>query len=481
MAYEKQNFVNGQKLDASHLNAIEDGIVDLHQSITGVEDGIVDLQRFLMGEDVIFPQTTITAPADLNYTITPAPFVLVEGATYSVTIEDKTSEEVCKKTTFLDKPCLVIAGPYIMGTYYFTPEESGVDGGKVVFSGWWEEGTTRTVEIRQVAAHGQILQMQNGEAKWVEPPEESSDVPDVTVEDNGKILQVVNGEWQATELETPSDEVPVFDLADIGLPAVSLPDGICSISTDTTAMRNALSSGSVKFSIPIKVGSDTIPLYATMQGMAYGTRYRCVSLFSAGTDESLRVITDYALNVIVDTENINVRVYPFTEANGVPQVTTADNGKVLQVKNGEWAAAALDITPGSAEIPVFDLGAMGMSSVGLPIGNSSIATDTTAMISALEAGAVRFEIPTAMGTFSMDMHGMTDGSGSYQCVASAMLDVAVVVMVNVASAGIQVIVAPLATAIGVPSVTNDDNGKFMRVVDGAWATVALQDVSEVGE
>lgn len=32
-----------------------------------------------------------------------------------------------------------------------------------------------------------------------------------------------------------------------------------------------------------------------------------------------------------------------------------------------------------------------------------------------------------------------------------------------------------------PAVTASDNGKFLRVVDGAWTAVALQDVSEVGE
>lgn len=31
-----------------------------------------------------------------------------------------------------------------------------------------------------------------------------------------------------------------------------------------------------------------------------------------------------------------------------------------------------------------------------------------------------------------------------------------------------------------PPVTSADNGKFMRVVNGKWAAVALTDVSEVG-
>ena len=141
----------------------------------------------------------------------------------------------------------------------------------------------------------------------------------------------------------------------------------------------------------------------------------------------------------------------------------------------------IEIPDVSVEIPTFDLAAMGMTAVTLPVGSASIETDTTALISALSAGAVRFAIPTIAGTYSVDMHGVTDGSGGYQCVAFAMMNAAVAIMVNVVSGAIQVLVIPLATAIGIPSVTTADNGKLMQVVDGAWAAIALQDVSEVGE
>ena len=32
---------------------------------------------------------------------------------------------------------------------------------------------------------------------------------------------------------------------------------------------------------------------------------------------------------------------------------------------------------------------------------------------------------------------------------------------------------------GVPSVTSSDNGKFLRVVNGAWATAAINDANGV--
>ena len=162
-----------------------------------------------------------------------------------------------------------------------------------------------------------------------------------------------------------------------------------------------------------------------------------------------------------------------TPERGVDYWTDADKQEIVddvleQIEIPEGSG-------GSAELPVFDLAAMGMSAVMLPSGNASIATDTTSVISALNAGAVRFKIPTVMGTYTVDMHGLSDGSGAYQCVASAMLDMAIVVMVNVTSVGIQVVVEPLAAAIGFPAVTDDDNNKIMQVVNGAWAKVEVKD------
>lgn len=159
-----------------------------------------------------------------------------------------------------------------------------------------------------------------------------------------------------------------------------------------------------------------------------------------------------------------------TPVKGVDYWTDTDKQEIVDDVLGQ-----IDVPDVSVEMPVFDLTQMGMSAVMLPSGNASIATDTTSVISALNAGAVRFKIPTVMGTYTVDMHGLSDGSGAYQCVASAMLDMAIVVMVNVSSAGIQVVVTPLATAIGFPSVTADDNNKILQVVNGAWEKVAVKD------
>lgn len=42
-------------------------------------------------------------------------------------------------------------------------------------------------------------------------------------------------------------------------------------------------------------------------------------------------------------------------------------------------------------------------------------------------------------------------------------------------------ISQLQEKIGnIPTVTDTDNGKFLRVVNGVWSAVALTDVSEVG-
>lgn len=138
---------------------------------------------------------------------------------------------------------------------------------------------------------------------------------------------------------------------------------------------------------------------------------------------------------------------------------------------------------GSAELPVFDLAALGMSAVTLPAGVSSVSTDTTELQSALSKGDVIFVIPVNMGGTTIHVHAIMQGIAlgtSYQCMTLFVLDSASALVINVEPGFVSVMVMPAATAVGFPEVTTEDNGKFLQVVDGSWAAVALQDVSEVG-
>ena len=139
---------------------------------------------------------------------------------------------------------------------------------------------------------------------------------------------------------------------------------------------------------------------------------------------------------------------------------------------------------GSAEVPVFDLASRGVPAVTLPQGASQVAGDMSDIVTALSKGSAIFKIPVSLNgmtiSISLTMQAFTDGSGGYQCVSMVLQDVMLMAVVSVTSSVVQVLVAPAVTFLGLPFVTGADNGKFMQVVNGSWAAVALQDVSEVG-
>lgn len=138
---------------------------------------------------------------------------------------------------------------------------------------------------------------------------------------------------------------------------------------------------------------------------------------------------------------------------------------------------------GSAKLPVFDLSALGMSAITLPTGYSTVSTDTTALQSALSEGSVIFVIPVDMGGTTIPVRTIMQGIAlgtSYQCTSLFVMNATSALVVNVDPGSITVMVMPASTAVGFPAATEADNGKFMQVVNGSWAAVALQDVSEVG-
>jgi hypothetical protein len=134
---------------------------------------------------------------------------------------------------------------------------------------------------------------------------------------------------------------------------------------------------------------------------------------------------------------------------------------------------------GSAELPVFDLAAMGLAAVTLPTGLSAIQTDTSALLAALTAGSVKFIIPVNMGgatlNVQVNMQGFTDGATVYQCSTLFVLDATFSLFVTADAQGIQVMIMPAATAVGFPAATAADNGKIMEVVNGSWTAVAVKD------
>lgn len=171
------------------------------------------------------------------------------------------------------------------------------------------------------------------------------------------------------------------------------------------------------------------------------------------------------------------RLSDYQAVKSVNGVAPDENGNVTLTLDFE-DNPTVDAPGGeNAGIPQFDLQEMGMAAISLPVGTVSLAVDTTEMISALAEGAVRFAIPVSVdgneAVFHLDMHGFTDGSGSYQCISLAMMETALIVLVNLAPGGLEVSVMPVTTAIGIPAITAEDNDKILKVVDGAWTPVEM--------
>lgn len=169
-----------------------------------------------------------------------------------------------------------------------------------------------------------------------------------------------------------------------------------------------------------------------------------------------------------------------TPEKGVDYFTEADKQEIVD----DVVDKMDDYLPTiSVELPVFDLSALGMSAITLPTGYATVSTDTTALQSALREGSVIFVIPVDMGGTTIPvrttMQGIALGT-SYQCTSLFVLNDTSALVINVDPGSITVMVMPASTAVGFPVVSEADNGKFMQVVNGSWAAVALQDVSEVG-
>lgn len=150
---------------------------------------------------------------------------------------------------------------------------------------------------------------------------------------NADKQEIVSDVLDQIDIPEGSASAPVFDLAAMGMVAVTLPTGVSSVDTDTAELQSALGKGNVIFVIPVNMGGATIPVAATMQGIALGDSYQCMSLFLLN-DAS-------ALVVNVDPGAITVMVFPASTAIGFPAVTAADNGKIMEIVNGKWEKVAL--------------------------------------------------------------------------------------------------------------------------------------------
>lgn len=167
------------------------------------------------------------------------------------------------------------------------------------------------------------------------------------------------------------------------------------------------------------------------------------------------------------------------------QLETMEDG-IIEAQN--TANKALE-QGGSAEIPVFDLGAMGMGAIELSGGGSqAIETDTAELWAALDKGAVTFGLPIIMGgntiTGYVTMHSFTDAASLHQCVGTFINNDIFFVMVVVQEGMIAAGIVPLSSLIPeqeaetpptAVDLSNYDGGTIVETyADGTSKTTTIE-------
>lgn len=259
-------------------------------------------------------------------------------------------------------------------------------------------------------------------------------LPTVTDDDNGKVLKVVDGEWTA-------DTLPVFDLAAMGMSPIAFP-GNGFVETDTTEIVAALDVGSVRFAIPVILGGSEMTAYLTTQGFTDGTGfYQCVST----------ILNDclYSVVLIVADGAVMVQSASVSAFIGFPDVTTEDNGKILQVVDGAWSTVT----------PEFD--GAGTADCDLP---DSTVSDNGKVLQVVNGEptwqTLTFEepepeLPAVTNTDNGKVLQVVNGQPKWETIESSG-----------------------SAESDLPAVTAADNDKFLRVVNGAWAAVSVSIAEE---
>jgi hypothetical protein len=131
---------------------------------------------------------------------------------------------------------------------------------------------------------------------------------------------------------------------------------------------------------------------------------------------------------------------------GVPKVTADDNGKVLRVAGGAWAAV-------DDAIPTYDLSVLGLSAIAPNGEHAVVETDTTDILAALNKGAVKFIVKFNIGTeieISLVMSpACVTASGEYSCSSiNEFNDSMMITTISAADGGISVKCTPMDNIIG---------------------------------
>lgn len=249
----------------------------------------------------------------------------------------------------------------------FTVEESGVLSGDALPE--LPAGIGEQVMARMEALEAQM--------------EKTESLPDPGELENGRVLMIVNGEWQAADApkgadvvvdaelsetsENPvqnkvitqtmnafadvveqaianvSTAVPTFNLVEMGLPTVEL-NGMQTLRVETSDILAALEKGPVKFILAVSLGM-TVEIGVVMNSIGVAGEQVCTCV---------AVIDDvYLLNLSFTLGEISAGFIQFGKML-LPYVSSGDEGKMLQVVDGEWQAADAQNVPASIDMSAFD-------------------------------------------------------------------------------------------------------------------------------
>lgn len=324
----------------------------------------------------------------------------------------------------------------------------------------------------------------------------ASELPAVTQEDNGKVLKVVDGVWTAAQDDTTAVYGEVI-LAQQTVSGFSEASGVYGVN-----LAQAISVAEGASCLVIWDGTEYVCQCYThaeggvnLDGLFLGN----ASVFDAempDTSEPFFIMMGSENSVVMTTdsgESHELGIWVESAGAYLPAVTEDDNGKVLTVVDGVWAAveqeSAQEETVIFAEQTLeFTEGVYEVSPAPfeLVIGETyRVVWDGT------EHACVCTEVdgvPMLTDVATDDSGNAVSGSFDMAYIAAelAEADGGVTQMVaynsdlsmdTSASHTVAIYQGSGTAATGLPSVTADDNGKILEVIDGKWTAVAVADSS----
>lgn len=184
--------------------------------------------------------------------------------------------------------------------------------------------------------------------EWVEQPASGgggSGLPPVTSEDNGKVLGVEDGEWGPVEAPSGLPDVTASDNGEV----LTVENGAWTVGDAPSEFFTVTVSNSYfgaitadrtysEINAAFSAGTPILMVYKATMAL---TTSAVALMYRTSWVESYVSVTAF-VGDISDTQCVAITATGITLRNrsALPTVSASDNGKVLQVVNGAWAASS---------------------------------------------------------------------------------------------------------------------------------------------